>query len=99
MLEYEEKRDFIRMQADCKMTYRLADTRNYREGSCVNLSGSGILFESESPVDAGMALEVRLEPANRITPPLIAYIEVIRCTRVGDNRYSIAGVIKGIKSD
>jgi hypothetical protein len=97
MMDYEEKRDFIRMQAECKMTYRLADTRNYHEGTCVNLSGSGILFNGDTSVNAGAAMEVRLEPDNRITPPLIAYIEVTRCMPEGENRFSIAGLIKGIK--
>jgi len=99
MLENDEKRDFIRMQADCKMTFRLADTDVVHEGTCVNISGSGILFEADTPVDVGKALEISLHPQNKITPPLTAYIETIRCTESEAGRYRIAGAIKGIKSE
>ncbi|HYE34801.1 PilZ domain-containing protein [Methylocaldum sp.] len=99
MLEFDEKRDFIRMQAHCKMSFRLADGDAVYEGACVNISGSGILFETDTTVDAGKAVEVRLVPDNKITPPLTAYIEVIRCTETEAGRYRIAGAIKGIKSE
>ncbi|MGX2040542.1 PilZ domain-containing protein [Methylocaldum sp. MU1018] len=98
MLEYDEKRDFIRMQADCKMTFRLADTDVVYEGTCLNISGSGILFEAGVPVDLGKAVEIRLVPHNKITPSLTAYIEVIRCMETEPGRHRIAGEIKGIKS-
>ncbi|MGX2030969.1 MULTISPECIES: PilZ domain-containing protein [Methylocaldum] len=99
MLEYDEKRDFIRMQADCKMTFRLADSDIVHEGVCVNISGSGILFEADIPLDVGKAVEVCLVPQNKITPPLTAYIETIRCAESEAGGYRIAGAIKGIKSE
>jgi hypothetical protein len=99
MLEYDEKRDFMRMQADCKMTFRLADTDSVHDGACVNISGSGILFEADTPVAVGKAVEVCLVPHNKITPPLTAYIETIRCTESKTGRFRIAGAIKGIKSE
>lgn len=99
MLEYDERRDFIRMQADCKMSYRFADAEDLREGVCVNISGSGILFRADSPVETGKAVEIHLEPENRLTPPLTAYIEVVRCDAIEPGRYEVAGAIKGIKSE
>lgn len=99
MLEYDEKRDFIRMQADCNMTFRLADTEIVYDGTCVNISGSGILFEADIPLELGKAVEVRIIPRNKVTPPLTAYIETLRCTGSETGRYRIAGAIKGIKSE
>jgi hypothetical protein len=99
MLEYDEKRDFIRMRADCKMTFRLADTDVVYDGTCVNISGSGILFEADVPLEVGKAVEVRISPRNKVTPPLTAYIETLRCTGGETSRYRIAGAIKGIKSE
>lgn len=98
MLAPNEKRDFTRMQAHCKMRFRIADSDTFTEATCGNISGSGILFEAPVPVAAGKAAEIHIEPVNRITPPLTAYIEVIRCESVGNDRYEIAGAIKGIKS-
>ncbi len=99
MLDYDEKRDFIRMQAECKMSYRLAEEETYAEGSCLNLSGSGILFRGTRELEPGKAAEIHLSPENRITPPLTAYIEVVRCEPDADGRYVIAGAIKGIKGE
>jgi hypothetical protein len=99
MLDYDEKRDFIRMQAECKMSYRLAGEETYTDGSCVNISGSGILFKGPRPLEPGKAAEIHLDPENRITPPLTAYIEVIRCLPDGGGQYDIGGAIKGIKGE
>lgn len=99
MLDYDEKRDFIRMQAECKMSYRLAGEETYTEGNCLNISGSGILFKGPLALEPGRAAEIHLVPDNRITPPLTAYIEVVRCAPADDGEYDIAGAIKGIKGE
>ena len=99
MLVQDDKRDFIRMQATCKMNFRLAGADFFREGECINISGSGILFRADVALEPGRAVEVHVVPENRITPPLTAYIEVIRCDPTENGHYQIAGAIKGIKSD
>lgn len=98
MMEFEENRHFTRMQAHCRMTFKRADAGAIHEGLCLNISGSGILFQSDRPVEPGKAMEIHTQPANKITPPLTAYIEVTRCTRTDGGFYLIAGAIKGIKS-
>lgn len=98
MLSSNEKRDFIRMQARCKMRFRVANSEHFTDATCGNISGSGILFQADVPVEAGKAAEVHVDLENRLTPPLTAYIEVIRCEQIGENHYEIAGSIKGIKS-
>ena len=65
---------------------------------CLDISASGILFETSEAADVGRALEIRTFPADRITPPLTALIEVIRCTKTDEGHYRIVGAIKGIKS-
>lgn len=99
MPDYDEKRGFSRMAADCKMSFRLAGDETLSNGVCINLSGSGILFQAEEPLALGKAAEVRLLPEHRITPPLAAFIEVVRCERGPNGHYRIAGAIKGIKGE
>jgi hypothetical protein len=99
MLLYDEKRDFVRMQTNCKMSYRPADTELLHEGVCLNLSGAGILCKTRHSIELGRALEVRIAPENSLIPPFVAFIEVIRTLRTDDGGYRIAGVIKGIKSE
>lgn len=79
------------------MSYRLAGQDLTREGFCLNISGSGVLFETADPVQLGVALEIHLIPQKRIVAPLTAFVEVVRCTRTTTGHYRIAGAIKGIK--
>jgi hypothetical protein len=99
MLEHDEKRDFKRMQTGCRMSFKLASADHYRDGICINISGSGILFRTDVPLEPSKAAEVHIAPENRLTPPLTAYVEVIRCDPIDHGRYEIAGAIKGIKSE
>jgi hypothetical protein len=99
MLEYEEKRQFTRSQTNCRIRYRLAGSDAYSEGICLNISGSGILFRGNAPLEVGKAAELHLASENKITPPLAAYIEVVRCEQDEGGDYRIAGAIKGIRSD
>ncbi len=98
MLESDgERRRFIRMQAECKMTYRFPQSAEVFEATCQNLSGGGLLFITTHPLDPGKALEIRIAPANPVTPPLEAFVEVMRVEE-RDGKYEVAATIKGIKS-
>ena len=79
------------------MSFRLAGQDLTQEGFCLNISGSGVLFEAEGPVQLGAALEIHLVPQKKIVAPLTAFVEVVRCTQTGAGHYRIAGAIKGIK--
>jgi hypothetical protein len=99
MLEYDEKRNYIRMEIDCDITYRLADSDELHHGRCSSISGAGVSFISESYFDAGKAMEINVVPKNAITPSMTAFIEVIRSTRQDDGSYEVAATIKSIKGD
>ncbi|MGZ5007655.1 MAG: PilZ domain-containing protein [Methylobacter sp.] len=99
MLEYDEKRNYIRMEIDCDITYRLAGSDQLHHGRCSSISGAGVSFIAEQPFDPGKAMEVNVIPKNTLTPSMTAFIEVIRSTRQDDGHYEIAGTIKSIKGD
>ncbi|MDD5033640.1 MAG: PilZ domain-containing protein [Methylococcaceae bacterium] len=98
-MKFEEMRRFARMKAICELSYKRIACEQTHQGRCVNIGACGILFEADMPIELGRALEIRTFPGDRITPPITAFIEVVRCTPQGKNRYGIAGVIKGIKSE
>ncbi len=97
MLEYDEKRDYIRMDVDCDISYKLADSGATKTGHCTSLSGAGISFIADSSYEAGLAMEVNIIPKNASTPPMTAFIEVVRSTQQDDNSYEIAASIKSLK--
>jgi len=99
MIPSEDKRYFSRMPTNCKLAYKPVGANSPLAGSCINLSGSGILFRSSWPMDPGKAIEVQIRPSYKITPPLTAFVEVVRCSATADSGYEIAGAIKGIRDD
>ena len=99
MLEYDEKRNFIRMEIDCDVTYKLADSDEVHCGRCSSISGAGVTFIADRFFDPGKAMEVNVIPKNTLTPSMTAFIEVIRSTQQNDGSYEVAGTIKSIKGD
>ncbi len=99
MLEYDEKRNYIRMEVDCDITYKPADSDEIQTGRCTSISGAGLAFVSEIPIHPGAALEVCVIPKNAVTPPMTAYVEVVRCTAREHDGYDIAATIESIKGN
>ncbi|QPK61926.1 PilZ domain-containing protein [Methylomonas sp. LL1] len=97
MLTHDEKRDYIRMDVDCDITYKLADSNDIKTGRCTTLSGAGVSFIADQAFDTGLAMEVSIIPKTSITPPMTAYIEVVRSSKRDNDQYEIAASIKSIK--
>ncbi len=97
MRGYDEKRDYIRMDIDCDITYRFADSGAIYRGQCTTISGAGVSFISDQPIEIGKAMEINILPTKALTPPMNAFIEVVRSTRQPEGGYEIAAVIKSIK--
>ncbi len=96
MLDTDDKRKFHRIETNCRLSYRPAGGGQAHEGRCMNLSGDGLLIQGPAPAEVGQALEISVIPENRLTPPLDAFAEVIRCTP-DDDGYEIAANITDIK--
>jgi len=99
MLEYDEKRNYIRMEVDCDIMYKLAGSDQLFHGRCLSISGAGVSFIADQSYNPGIAMEVNIVPKSAVTPPMTAFIEVVRTTKQTDNRYQIAASIKSIKAD
>ena len=97
MLDHSESRQFIRMDVSCEITYKFPDSGELYVGECLNISGSGILFKSPRSIEGGVALEITISPDNVLTPPMKAYVEVIRSKEIEPGMYEVATEIKGIK--
>ena len=97
MLDSGESRDFIRMDTACDISYKFPDSNQTFIGKSINISGSGILFTAAQFIDAGIALEVKVIPEKSLTPPMVAYVEVIRSKEIKPHEFEIAAEIKGIK--
>lgn len=97
MLNNDEKRDYIRMDVDCDVTYKLANSEHVKTGRCMTLSGAGVSFIADQACEPGLAMEISIIPKTTLTPPMTAFIEVVRCNKREADQFEIAAVIKSIK--
>jgi hypothetical protein len=84
MLEFLEKRDYIRMAVDCAARIELEGVDPV-PAIVKDLSATGLLMWVETKIPSGSIGNVSILPGKNITPPLSAEIEVIRCEALEDN--------------
>lgn len=89
MLDYREKRNYPRMQVECPASFRL---RGGGGGGAVvkNLSGGGLLVWIDRHIEPGEVLQMEIKPISDITPPMVAEVNVLRSTPVGETDGSFA---------
>jgi len=99
--EYDEKRDFIRIDIDCKIEFRNTDsTDEVLTGQILNLSGRGMMFVSDVELEKNNTFEINVKPANSLTPSLHANVKVVRVVKQRQaSGYEIGAVIKEIYDD
>ncbi|KPJ95806.1 MAG: hypothetical protein AMJ53_02020 [Gammaproteobacteria bacterium SG8_11] len=95
-IDYDEKREFFRMNTNSAMTIKPADSDEVYEGVCVNLSANGVLFTSSQRFDPGSIIHINITPTKAVVAPLDAVVEVIRTQVDSEKGYAIAGQIKQI---
>ena len=90
---YEEKRGFIRMKVDTMVTFTKVDGKERYEGRCRNLSGAGMLLETEKKLEVGDRLKISIPSEGPDFAPLDAVIEVVRVTPITDLHIFRLGVV------
>jgi len=97
MINFDEKRDFIRMAADHPLHFHVAGSEEAGRGICVNLSATGVLFHTDQPIATGTQVSINITPEYSVVSPFDADIEVLRCIPNGvEGEYEIAGKILSI---
>ena len=89
MLEYREKRNSPRMDIECPASFEVVGGQG--GGAIVkNLSGGGLLMWLDHEIAPQSTLMLEIKPANDITPPMQAEVQVLRCTPVEGGEGSFA---------
>jgi hypothetical protein len=99
MTEYTEKRHFPRAEARCRIRCTPVESGPCQEGVCLNISAAGIVFQTNQAMEVGRAAELRTYPDNPATPPLTAYVEILRCKGLAHRGFQIAAAIRAIKAE
>jgi c-di-GMP-binding flagellar brake protein YcgR len=82
---YQEKRDFLRMNVDTPVEVIL-EQQHAQRGQCHNLSGGGMLISLASPLPIGTQMEVTLSSNHGHSPVLKAVTRVQRVENLNFNR-------------
>ncbi|MDH5229251.1 MAG: PilZ domain-containing protein [Gammaproteobacteria bacterium] len=94
---FSEKRDFMRMQIKCPVTFSEIDSDVEYQGTCINLSAKGVLIQAKRRFPEGTRLAIFVQPELAISPNFSATIEVIRTEVDADaSEYRFAGRIEEI---
>ncbi|HHI92939.1 MAG TPA: PilZ domain-containing protein [Gammaproteobacteria bacterium] len=97
-MDYEEKRDFIRMNTEHDLQFREVGSEKVQQGVCRNLSATGIMFTTEQKIPQGTELSVTITPQYSVVSPFDAVIKVVRTQTNGvPSQYAIAGKITSIR--
>ena len=96
MMDYSEKRDYIRMTMACEMQIRNTDSNDAHTVTLEDLSATGMRFFSDQELREGQALAVTIRPGSGITPPMEAEIAVLRCQPLEDH-FDVAATIHHIQ--
>ena len=95
MIDYSEKRDFLRMEIECLAHYRLEGAPQAARAIVKNLSGNGVLLLTEQPLAVASRLALEVLPGKVITPPLAAYVQVLRCDPDEDGNFTLPAPSNG----
>jgi hypothetical protein len=87
---FSEKRNFIRMKINTKVVIHYAG-REYH-GVCKDLSGAGMLIETDEQFNLGDLLDVSIEQKGETHLPFNAKVEVTRIT-TGSPGAQIVGLV------
>lgn len=97
MIDYTEKRDFIRMTMTCEMLLHHPQNGQPVTVQLQDLSATGMRFSTSRPLTSGETLNVTITPLRDITPPMQASISVLRCEPEDDgDGYTVAATIDHI---
>ena len=92
---YNEKRDFIRMRINSQVL--IHHEGNDYTGICRDLSGTGMLVETQQSFELGTQLDVSIEQKSETHLPFNASTEVSRIQPGSENTLILGLSIKEIK--
>jgi hypothetical protein len=89
MVDSSDKRNFRRMNVDIRAIYKINGDSEFQEGKVTDLSATGLLLVTNTPISEGDELEVKVKPDKSVVPPLYAKAKVLRVEKSGGSDYQV----------
>jgi c-di-GMP-binding flagellar brake protein YcgR len=88
---HEDKRNFFRMLVNTDAHIQLLDSETGHEvnGTCRDLSATGMAVEVDEMVELNTILRVKIESSNNVVPPLDAVCKVVRVQAENDDNFLV----------
>ncbi len=94
----KEKRNYIRMNIETEVLYKIRGTKEEFKGHCKNLSHSGIQFITSKNLKVGSELDIILKVSGALPqPPLEAVLIVQRVNKDAADQYVVSGKLSDVK--
>jgi len=94
MVDSSEQRDFRRMQIDCDILWRPEEGDELFHAQAINLSATGLAMTCDQDLPAGTRLEININPAYRVVPPMNAIVEILRVKKQAEDKFEYACEIR-----
>jgi hypothetical protein len=93
--DYQEKRNYIRMQMDVPASISLTHEGNVVQARCLDLSGNGMLIMSPEAFEDGTEFDIVISSTQPNLPPLEAKVKTTRCIEK-DGQFELGVIIEDI---
>jgi len=80
------------------LSYRLFDSNRRHQGICTTLTDNKLIFNTDSAIETGWAIEVTLTLQQLSDISFTALIEVESSTRISHQHFEISAIISTIKA-
>lgn len=94
MVDSSEQRHFRRMEIDCEILWRPEGGDELLHAQAINLSATGLAMICDQEQSAGARLEININPAYRVVPPMNAIVEILRVKKHAEDKYEYACEIR-----
>lgn len=94
---YDDKRDFLRMEMDVEVNYRIRGSERGGKGVCKNLSHAGMQMVVGEEIAEGALLEVNVDLGDKRFRPMHATLKVLRVTTLPEGKFLVAGRLRNIE--
>lgn len=85
------------MEMDVEVSFKHARSNHLFSGRCIDLSHTGLQFETSEPVSEGEILSVTIDLGNDKFQPMKAVLDVKRVEITDSGQYRAAGQLRDIQ--
>ncbi|MFC1670432.1 PilZ domain-containing protein [Spirochaetota bacterium] len=94
---YNDKRDYIRMEVDTEISFKIQGDTKIHRGKCIDISHDGVKFETDINMPAGTSLQAVISMSNGKMNPLESNIVILRVEKSLSDKYITAGKMFNVR--